>query len=149
MPNYKFKVHDVSSGSEKLGAAVLADDDEALGFAQRVIRELVQGDAIYAKATMEVVTGKREVARIKFESAPRRVLREQDGEVVLQVTGIGPTMAGRNGGGDLYYTDGEVWILRLVEACRKRTSPSTIIASPAATEIKDQIWQAIAHALRK
>ena len=93
MPNYKFKVHDVSSGSEKLGAAVLADDDEALGFAQRVIRELVQGDAIYATATMEVVTGKREVARIKFESAPRRVLREQDGEVVLQVTGIGPTVA--------------------------------------------------------
>ena len=31
-----------------------------------------------------------------------------------QVTGIGPTLTGRNGGGDPYYTDGEVWILRLV-----------------------------------
>ena len=41
-------------------------------------------------------------------------------EAKYQVTGIGPTMAGRNGGGDLYYTDGEVWILRLVEACQKR-----------------------------
>src|SRR5215470_8006190 len=40
-----------------------------------------------------------------------------------QVTGIGPTLAGRNGGGDLYYTDGEVWLLRLVEACRKNTTP--------------------------
>jgi hypothetical protein len=66
-----------------------------------------------------------------------------------QVTGIGPTLAGRNGGGDLYYTDGEVWILRLVEACQKRTGPATIIPSPPATEIKDQIWQGIANALGK
>jgi LssY C-terminus len=70
-------------------------------------------------------------------------------EARYQVTGIGPTLAGRNGGGDLYYTDGEVWILRLVEACQKRTSPADIIPSPAATEIKDQIWQGIADALRK
>jgi hypothetical protein len=66
-----------------------------------------------------------------------------------QVTGIGPTLAGRNGGGDLYYTDGEVWILRLVEACRKQSGPATIIPSPPATEIKDEIWQAIADTLRK
>ena len=66
-----------------------------------------------------------------------------------QVTGIGPTLAGRNGGGDLYYTDGEVWILRLVEGCRKRTGPADIIPSPAATAIKDQIWRGIADALRK
>jgi LssY C-terminus len=66
-----------------------------------------------------------------------------------QVTGIGPMMAGRNGGGDLYYTDGEVWILRLVKACQKRTGPATVIPSPPATEIKDQIWQAIAGTLRK
>lgn len=66
-----------------------------------------------------------------------------------QVTGVGPTMAGHNGGGDPYYTDGEVWILRLVEACRKRTGPAIVIPSPAATEIKDRIWQAIAGALRK
>jgi hypothetical protein len=70
-------------------------------------------------------------------------------EARYQVTGVGPTLAGRNGGGDRYYTDGEVWILRLVEACQKRTSPADIIPSPAATEIKDQIWQGIAEALRK
>jgi LssY-like putative type I secretion system component LssY len=66
-----------------------------------------------------------------------------------QVTGVGLTMTGRNGGGDLYYTDGEVWVLRLVEACQKRTGPATIIPSPPATEIKDQIWQAVAGALGK
>jgi LssY C-terminus len=69
-------------------------------------------------------------------------------EAKYQVTGIGPTMAGRNGGGDVYYTDGEVWILRLVEACQKRTGPATVIPSPPATEIKDQIWQGIAEALK-
>jgi hypothetical protein len=66
-----------------------------------------------------------------------------------QVTGIGPTMTGRNGGGDPYYTDGEVWILRLVVACQRRTGPATIIPSPSATEIKDQIWHGIADALGK
>jgi hypothetical protein len=64
-----------------------------------------------------------------------------------QVTGVGPTVAGRNGGGDLYFTDGEVWILRLVQACQKREGPAVTIASPAATEIKDQIWRGIAGAL--
>jgi LssY C-terminus len=66
-----------------------------------------------------------------------------------QVTGIGPTVTGRNGGGDPYYTDGEVWILRLVVACQKRTGPATVIPSPSATEIKDQIWHGIANALGK
>jgi hypothetical protein len=66
-----------------------------------------------------------------------------------QVTGVGPTVTGRNGGGDPYYTDGEVWILRLVMACQKRIGPATIIGSPSATEIKDQIWRGIADALAK
>jgi hypothetical protein len=66
-----------------------------------------------------------------------------------QVTGVGPTMTGRNGGGDPYYTDGEVWILRLVAACQKRTGPADVIPSPPATELKDQIWHEIANALGK
>jgi hypothetical protein len=66
-----------------------------------------------------------------------------------QVTGIGLTLTGRNGGGDSYYTDGEVGILRLVVACQKRTTPADIVPSPMATEIKDQIWHAIASTLAK
>ena len=49
-------------------------------------------------------------------------------------------------GGDLYYTDCEVWILRLVEDCRKDTEKVTIIPSPPATELKDQIWRTITQA---
>ena len=70
-------------------------------------------------------------------------------EAKYQVTGIGPTFAGHNGGGDLYYTDGEVWMLRLVEACQKQTGPATVLPSPPATELKDQLWQGVAGALRK
>ena len=66
-----------------------------------------------------------------------------------QVTGVGPTVTGRNGGGDPYFTDGEVWIVRLVEDCHKQTAPVTVIPSPAATELKDQIWHGIADALEK
>ena len=64
-----------------------------------------------------------------------------------QVTGVGLTFTGRNGGGDLYYTDGEVWILRLSEDCRKQTGKVTIIPSPPATELKDQIWRTITEKL--
>ncbi len=64
-----------------------------------------------------------------------------------QVTGVGPTMTGLNGGGDLYYTDGEVWLLRLVEDCHKQTGAVDVIPSPPATELKDQIWHAIADKL--
>ena len=53
----------------------------------------------------------------------------------------------RQGLGDPYYTDGEVWILRLVVACQKRTEPADIIPSPPAAAIKDQIWHAITKAL--
>ncbi len=66
-----------------------------------------------------------------------------------QVTGIGPTVAGRNGGGDLYYTDGEVWIRGWSRPAAKQTAPVDVIPSPATTKIKDRIWQAVAGAMRK
>ena len=70
MPNYQFKAHDIRTGSEKLGAAVLADDDEALAFAKRVIRELIRSDAnLYTTWTMEVTAGRCGDASVPFESA--------------------------------------------------------------------------------
>lgn len=70
MPNYRFKAHDRDTGAEKLGVAVLADDDEALAFAKRVIRELIHIDAkLFATWTMYVTAGKRSVARVAFKSA--------------------------------------------------------------------------------
>ena len=77
------------------------------------------------------------------------IYSDQMVQAKYQVTGIGPTIAGHNGGGDLYYTDGEIWVLRLVEACKKREGPAVTIPSPPATELKDQIWRAIADTVAK
>ncbi len=65
-----------------------------------------------------------------------------------QVTGIGPTLRGRNGGGDLYFTDGEVWMMRLVENCQRRVPPPIFLPSPPATQFKDTIWKSVADLYR-
>lgn len=70
-------------------------------------------------------------------------------EARYTVAGVGPTLRGRNGGGDLYYTDGEVWMLRLVEGCMKRHKPPVVLTGPVANELKDAIWKNIAELYRR
>jgi hypothetical protein len=65
-----------------------------------------------------------------------------------QVMGIGLTLLGRNGGGDSYFTDGEVWVLRLVEDCKKATAPPAILPSPPVVQFKNMIWNNIADLYR-
>jgi hypothetical protein len=64
-----------------------------------------------------------------------------------QVSGIGPTLNGRNGEGDSYYTDGEIWMAVLVVAGEKRTQPPTELSSPALVKANDGIWNAVAGTL--
>jgi len=67
MPSYRFKFYDPNSRSEKLGAAVLADDDEALSFAKRVVRELIHSDEkLYATWKVELTARGRKVADMPF-----------------------------------------------------------------------------------
>ncbi|HEY3029563.1 MAG TPA: LssY C-terminal domain-containing protein [Bradyrhizobium sp.] len=47
-------------------------------------------------------------------------------EAIYEVTGVGPTVAGRNGEGDRYYTDGEVEISRIVPGCNKKTEAAVV-----------------------
>ncbi|PZA11416.1 hypothetical protein DNX69_19250 [Rhodopseudomonas palustris] len=68
-------------------------------------------------------------------------------EAKYQISGIGPTVNGRNGEGDAYYTDGEVWIVRLTEGCKTRSEPAEILPSPLATKIKDQIFRTVTDAI--
>lgn len=70
-------------------------------------------------------------------------------EARYTVTGVGPTLLGRNGEGDPYYTDGEVWVLRLVEGCIRRTAPPVVLEGPAVAEFKDNIWKTIADLYRR
>lgn len=69
-------------------------------------------------------------------------------EAVYQVTGVGPAINGRNGGGDRYYTDGEVWIARLVADGRPDPDPPRVLPPPPLVMAKDAVWQGIAGLAR-
>ncbi len=47
---------------------------------------------------------------------------------VFEITGSGPTVAGHNGGGDRYFTDGEIKVAELTPAC---AAPPALAALPA------------------
>jgi hypothetical protein len=51
--------------------------------------------------------------------------------------GIGPTLNGRNGEGDRYYTDGEIWVARLVSGGKVAEKPAEMLTAPALIQIKD------------
>jgi hypothetical protein len=60
---------------------------------------------------------------------------------LYQVTGIGATLQAYNGGGDRYYTDGEMTIAQL-SANNLATIQAPIQApNPPAIQVKHQIWQ--------
>jgi hypothetical protein len=61
---------------------------------------------------------------------------------LFQVTGVGPTLAGLNGGGDRYYTDGELTVGVLATSSAKDRSPERL-ENPATVRIKEQLWSAI------
>ncbi|SFI32390.1 LssY C-terminus [Bosea sp. OK403] len=54
-----------------------------------------------------------------------------------QMNGLGPTLTGRNGEGDPYYSDGEIWIARLVSAGSQADKPADITAPPPLIQLKD------------
>jgi hypothetical protein len=64
-------------------------------------------------------------------------------EAIYQVSGVGPTLNGRNGGGDRYYTDGDIWVSRLVPACKKRDAPAKVLPNSAIIDLKNQVWKSI------
>jgi hypothetical protein len=66
---------------------------------------------------------------------------------LFQVTGVGATLVGRNGGGDRYDTDGELTVGVLVAVGRRNQSPEQL-ENPVAVQIKQQLWTAIRPLLR-
>ena len=75
------------------------------------------------------------------------LVKAQMVEALYQVTGVGATLNGRNGGGDRYFTDGEIHFARLVPGGEKRPMPPAILDSPALVQMKDQLWTAAKNAL--
>lgn len=65
-----------------------------------------------------------------------------------QVTGIGPTLAGRNGGGDRYFTDGEIYMGVLRPDLAPSTAPPARRPSSRGVAFKQRAWRALFGVVR-
>jgi hypothetical protein len=59
---------------------------------------------------------------------------------IYQMRGIGPTLNGRNGEGDPYYTDGEIWMARLIAWGERAREPAKIMPAPALIQMKNKMF---------
>lgn len=64
-------------------------------------------------------------------------------EAVYQVTGIGPTLNARNGEGDRYWSDGEIWIARLTADAKKTDKPPPTLDTPQIVQWKDAVMKQV------
>ena len=64
---------------------------------------------------------------------------------IFQIRGVGPTLKGRNGEGDPYFTDGEIWVARLVAAGQKASAAAKLLPAPALIKMKDKMfsWRSV------
>jgi hypothetical protein len=69
-------------------------------------------------------------------------------EAIYEVSGVRPTITGRNGEGDRYYTDGEVDISRIVPGCNKKAEAVVVLDNPPIVQFKNLTWKAIARVLK-
>jgi hypothetical protein len=65
----------------------------------------------------------------------------------FQISGIGPTLFGRNGEGDPYYTDGEIDVATLAIDGQRQTQPPVTMPPPAFVALKDQVWHSVSSAI--
>jgi LssY C-terminus len=65
----------------------------------------------------------------------------------FQISGAGPTLFGRNGEGDPYYTDGEIYVATLVVDGARRSQPPTTVPPPTLVALKDRVWHGISNAV--
>jgi hypothetical protein len=68
-------------------------------------------------------------------------------KTLFYVTGIGPTVNGHNGGGDRYFTDGELAVAVLVAAGAAQAGAVERLPSPTPVVIKSYLWSWIRSAL--
>ena len=59
----------------------------------------------------------------------------------FSVSGVGPTLFARNGGGDRYFTDGDIEVSKLSADCESRPGAPTVIANPPAIQAKNTLFR--------
>ena len=68
---------------------------------------------------------------------------------VYQVSGVGPTLSGRNGEGDRYFTDGEIKMLVLTNRGERALVGPTRSDPPLRIQLKDRVWDGLRPVLRR
>jgi hypothetical protein len=69
-------------------------------------------------------------------------------ESTYEVSGVGPTLDGRNGEGDRYFTDGEIKFSVLVEGCGHTAATTTELSNPPLVEAKNRVWSRVENVVR-
>ena len=64
-------------------------------------------------------------------------------EAIYQASGAGPTISGRNGGGDRYFSDGEIRIGVLSRDAERRTEGAGVLPSPGVIDFKNDVWSSL------
>jgi hypothetical protein len=62
---------------------------------------------------------------------------------IYTISGIGPTLNGRNGEGDRYYTDGEIKIAVISPGANPQAGNPTQLKEPTPIAIKNKLWNSI------
>jgi hypothetical protein len=124
-----------------------------------VLARGVEGSPVWlGSATFDKgVTLSRDTGQVTHKIAPN-VDEERDQLVgalnqaqmvisIYQMKGIGPTLNGRNGEGDPYYSDGEIWVAKLVRRGDKADKIAIRQPPPALIKIKDAVfsWSSPGH----
>jgi hypothetical protein len=68
-------------------------------------------------------------------------------QTIEQWPGIGPTLNGRNGEGDPYFTDGEIWAATLAVDGKAQAQSAQTLAPPLLIQAKNAVWPQIVAAL--
>jgi LssY C-terminus len=64
-------------------------------------------------------------------------------DTTYEISGVDPSLSHRNGGGDLYYTDGEIRFAKLPQGCESQNQTPTVLASAPRIEAKNWTWRNI------
>jgi hypothetical protein len=96
------------------------------------------------------VTLSRDTGQVTHKIAPnideerdRLIAGLDNAQMVLsmyQMRGVGPTLKGRNGEGDPYYTDGEILVAKLAAAGQKAPTSAKLLPVPALIQMKDKMF---------
>jgi LssY C-terminus len=79
----------------------------------------------------------------------RDLVRAGTSRAMYQITGVGPTVYARNGGGDRYFTDGEIKVLVTTHRGETGSEVPEVLPAPTFVVLKDLLWRKARNAIAR